>query len=763
MNFIDYLKHIAPEGETILFVRQKPTGGHHSDGAIKCVWPAYLPQKYSEKKVGAWYANTACFILDRFRDGKVSAAASYCERVAFMVLDDIGTKSNTPPLEPTWKIETSPNNFQWGYTFALDDQPTKGEFAAAIKAIAEAGYTDGGAINPVRNFRIPGSINLKPGRNNFAAVLAEFHPEREFSLPQICEAFNITPASADTASIAKVQLDDDGNDDILAWMQGRGEIVEKANAEGWVGVVCPNSVEHSDGNPMGRYHPVNRAYVCFHEHCGDWNSERFLAWVAENGGPQKRHGLRDDLMAKRMEAALSMIKPTKEYPDEAKRVIEEVERKALGRLEKAEWYKRFAYVQTDDTYFDMVERREVSRTTFNALFRHITCTSIHNNRRVEASVCFDENRQAMGAPSLVGITYAAGDDVLVARDGLVYGNRWRNARPEYKAGDVTPWLEHCRTLVPNDDELQHLLNMMAFKVQNPRIKINHAVLHGGDEGSGKDTLWAPFIWAVCGPDLRNRGLVDNDSISSSWGYHLESEVLIINELKEPDAKERRALANKLKPIIAAPPEMLSINRKGMHPYDMVNRMFVLAFSNDPVPISLASQDRRWFCIWSAAPRMDPMEAHKIWSWYRSGGFEAIGHWLQTRDVSKFNPAEPPMMTEFKANLVENGMSIAESFLVDLMRNRLDDFARGVIGSPFHTLCDRLSGRAPSGVKIPQAALLHAFKEAGWVNMGRLASSDFQTKKQIFCAPDLAQLSKSDLRRMAEPATPPDSKKFSVIK
>jgi len=155
MNFVEYLTSIAPEGETILIVRQKPTGGFHSDGAIKCVWPAMLPHKYKAKNVGAWYANTASFIVDRFQDGKVSAAASYCERVAFLVLDDIGTKSNTPTIEPTWKIETSPGNFQWGYTFALDDQPTKGEFSAAIIAIAEAGFTDAGAINPVRNFRIP--------------------------------------------------------------------------------------------------------------------------------------------------------------------------------------------------------------------------------------------------------------------------------------------------------------------------------------------------------------------------------------------------------------------------------------------------------------------------------------------------------------------------------------------------------------------------------------------------------------------------------
>jgi hypothetical protein len=382
--------------------------------------------------------------------------------------------------------------------------------------------------------------------------------------------------------------------------------------------------------------------------------------------------------------------------------------------------------------------------------------------RVEASICYDQNRQASGAKALVGITYAAGETVLVARDGDLFGNRWRDARPDVSGvvaseSKIASWLDHCRALVPEPAELEHLFDIMACKVQHPQIKINHAVLHGGDEGSGKDTMWAPFIWAVCGSHLKNRGIMDNNSINSQWGYQLESEILLINELKEPDAAARRQLANQLKPIIAAPPEMLPINRKGLHPYQMANRVFVLAFSNDPVPISLASQDRRWFCVWSAAPRMDATAAQALWAWYRKGGFEAIAAWLHARDVTKFNPAAAPAMTEFKANLVEHGMSIAESFLVEMLRNRKGEFARGVIGSPFHALCDRLAGLAPSNVKVPQAALLHALKEAGWVDCGRLKSREFDTKKHIFAAPELATiLSKSELRRALEDLPAPQT-------
>ena len=759
-EFIEYIQGLAEHGETPLLVKQKPVvrdGVHltHGDGTLKYTWPAYLPT-HTPKPGEAWYLNTGSFILDRFESGRPSASSANCEHVLVMMLDDVGTKAKTPLLDPTWIIETSPGSFQWGYAFS--DQPTKAEFTAAIKAIAAAGYTDPGATNAVRNFRIPGSVNLKPGRDGFKARMVAFHREREFTLPEICAALGVAPAEADTSRHAAFRLRDTGKDTVLDWLNDQGLVLSNVNAEGWLGVVCPNNAMHTDGQIEARYKPLDRSFCCYHGHCEDLNSRAFLGWVCDNGGPRVNPGLRDELLAEYMDKALSKMTPTDMFSDNSAKVIAEVERKELGRIEKADWYARFAYITEDDSYFDIRDRKEISRTSFNAIFRHVACQSIHNGRRVEASTCFDENRQSMNAHLLQGVTYAAGETVMVARDGDVYGNRWRDARPDVsgvRAGDVSLWLDHCAQLVPEPAELAHVLDMMAFKVQNPGVKINHAALHGGDEGCGKDSMWAPFIWAVCGPHLRNRGLIDNDGLMSQWGYQLESEILILNELKEPEAQQRRALANKLKPIIAAPPEMLVINRKGLHPYNMLNRMFVLAFTNDPVPISIPSQDRRWFCLWSSAPKMAAADADRLWDWYKAGGFQQIAAWLHARDVSQFNPAVAPPWTEFKSNLVEHGMSIAESFLVEMIRNRIGEFSRGVIGSPFYAVCDRLVASAPAGVKIPQAALLHALKEAGWLDIGRVGSAAHMTKKHIFASPDMARdHSKSDLRNMLE--TPPAS-------
>jgi hypothetical protein len=145
----------------------------------------------------------------------------------------------------------------------------------------------------------------------------------------------------------------------------------------------------------------------------------------------------------------------------------------------------------------------------------------------------------------------------------------------------------------------------------------------------------------------------------------------------------------------------------------LNRLFVLAYSNERVAINLPTEDRRWFVIWSDAGRMSSAESVGLWAWYKAGGMSRVAAWLHQRDVSAFNPGLPPMMTEAKAIMVEAGMSGAESFLVELMRARIGEFSRGVVGAPWHALCDRLQGSAPGAIKVVQGALLHALKEAGY--------------------------------------------------
>ena len=759
-KFMQFIGNLAPEEETALFIKQviHKRGGviqRHGDGTLKTLYPSMLPQDAKPRDGESWYGNTGCYLPDRFIKGKPSAAIVNCDFVLVMILDDVGTTSKQPLLPPTWIMETSPGNFQYGYAFHPDHQPTKGEYSAAITAMGKAGWTDPGANNPVRNFRIPGSVNLKEEKGGFASRLVEFHPDRLYTLKEILDAHEVVAGEPDTYAAKPVSLADDGNDTVLRWLADSQLVLSSLRPTGWVDVVCPNHDQHTDGSISAGYRPSDRAYKCLHGHCVDFDSKAFLLWVKENGGPDTQPGLREELLAATHKATLDKLQPTETFPDEVEKIKAEVARRQLGRVERSQWYNTFAYVLSDDSFFDIPHRKMISRGNFNAMFRHISCKSVHNDRRIEASIHYDENRDAHGADILSGITYSPGDGATLERDGEVYGNVWMDARPKVgtskKITDdmVQRWLDHCEVLVPEEYEREHVLDVMAWKVQNPASKINHAVLHGGDEGCGKDTMWAPFIWAVAGPHNRNRSILDNRDLTSQWGYALESEIVILNELKEGDAATRRALANQLKPIIAAPPDTITINRKGLHPYPMVNRVLVLAFSNDMVPISLPTQDRRWFAIWSRAPKMATEASDALWHWYeKKGGFETIAAWLWQRDVSRFNPSATPPETDHKRSLVEQSMSMVESRLVEMIKEGQGGFSRGWVCSPFHHIIEDLDGRM--GKPVYPSTLMHALKEAGWVDMGRLGSTDLPTKKHIWCAKALAKsYSKSDLRRLVE--------------
>jgi hypothetical protein len=236
-------------------------------------------------------------------------------------------------------------------------------------------------------------------------------------------------------------------------------------------------------------------------------------------------------------------------------------------------------------------------------------------------------------------------------------------------------------------------------------------------------------------------------MESAFNYSAESEVMIINELRPDDFKDRRALENVLKPIIAAPPEYITVNRKGLHPYDALNRVLVVAMSNFRDAIALPPDDRRWFVIWTYATHMKQADAAALWAWYAQGGYEAVAGWLMSRDVSAFNPAACPPMTEAKQIMSQQSMSGAESYILDLIVNRSGEFSKGVVGAPLQALLDRLSGGAPCKLSMP--SLTHALAEAGWIDLGRIKSRTNDTKKQMYAAPDLMDHNKSELRDMLE--------------
>jgi hypothetical protein len=448
-------------------------------------------------------------------------------------------------------------------------------------------------------------------------------------------------------------------------------------------------------------------------------------------------------------------KPTGPESEEHAQAQAAADERDPSLLEVGEWHKRFAYVVPDDGYFDVQQCVEYSRNSFNALYRHVRCHSIHASasggaRRVEAATSYDENRAAMRGRMLQGITYAPGRAVLCEHVGQVFGNKWRNARPDCVGGDPGPWLAHVERLISDPAERQHLLDAMAFKVQHPGVKINHALLIGGVPGAGKDSMIAPLLYAIGGENKTNCTSVEAAELQQVWGYFLENEVIIFNELRQSEAIDRRALENRLKPILAAPPELLTVQRKGQHPISVVNQSLVIGMTNYRDAIAIPSEDRRWWVTWTDAPRMREEDSLALWAYFKAGGLQAGAAYLRQRDVSRFNPSATPPWTDAKTIMVGSARTGAESWLVERIEKKALEFRHGYACGPWQAVVDRLQDHAPQNVRLNVPALLHALAECGWTDVGLVKTKRYGTRRHIWLSPDWRG-TKTEARDAAETA------------
>jgi P4 family phage/plasmid primase-like protien len=218
-------------------------------------------------------------------------------------LDDIGTKATAPDLEPSYKIETSSGNFQWGYrieSYELDSangEKTK-HYEACIQGLIEAGMSDPGATGCYRLLRIPGSINIKPENNGWRSRVTHWEPDRVWRLDELMSALGIEPSyskakaanttNRDTPTAIQTNI----KDVLLDWHHSKSLVIK--SGDDFQEVICPWAHEHTDGEKTAHYSPKglglnglakSRQFNCFHAHCSDRNIHDYLDHTKAQGAP----------------------------------------------------------------------------------------------------------------------------------------------------------------------------------------------------------------------------------------------------------------------------------------------------------------------------------------------------------------------------------------------------------------------------------------------------------------------------------------------
>jgi hypothetical protein len=266
-------------------------------------------------------------------------------------------------------------------------------------------------------------------------------------------------------------------------------------------------------------------------------------------------------------------------------------------------------------------------------------------------------------------------------DGVVYGNSYVPSGIKGVEGEVSRWVEHF-DVIGWGDHKEHMLDWMAYTVQYPENKINHMLILGGREGTGKDYLLYPLMKAMG----RNAKVISGDQLLSQFNgdYLMGTKLLLINETELGDHREATAISNKLKPLAAGPPDTLHVNPKGTKGFYVRNIVNALMTTNSLTPIKSNGVSRRFFGVWTELNMRDA--SHNMlpgwldywkdrWSWMMEDGVDACVHYLRQRDISKFSPFAAPPMTEFLEEIMQQSKSATEQTIEAFIEHKVGAFAQ----------------------------------------------------------------------------------------
>lgn len=219
--------------------------------------------------------------------------------------------------------------------------------------------------------------------------------------------------------------------------------------------------------------------------------------------------------------------------------------------------------------------------------------------------------------------------------------------------EVVPreWLNHLVRLYPDEVEREHFLDYAAHMLQKPEEKCNHAVVLSGRSGIGKDTLLAPLRWGV---GHANSAEIGPDEVVSAYNAWAKTVMLVVNEVRPAaDGHMASTFYNKLKPLIAAPPDYLLINPKYGKTFDAKNCCRVFLTTNHLLSMHIPEEDRRMFVMNSPLMAPPPQETFtQLYGWLQNGGRENVVAWLRGRDLSNFDAGAPPPMTAGKQQVID---------------------------------------------------------------------------------------------------------------
>jgi hypothetical protein len=258
------------------------------------------------------------------------------------------------------------------------------------------------------------------------------------------------------------------------------------------------------------------------------------------------------------------------------------------------------------------------------------------------------------------------DGGWIERQDVTCFNFYRPSRLELgDANRAGPWIDHIHTIFSPEDA-RYCTHWLAHRVQRPQEKINHALVLGGAQGIGKDTLLEPVKHAV-GP--WNFHEVSPAHLLGRFNGFVKSVILRVNEARDLGEVNRFSFYDHTKIYTAAPPDVLRVDEKHLREHYVFNCLgFIITSNHKTDGIYLPADDRRHYVAWSHRTKeeFEPEYWNLLWGWYQNGGSGHVAAYLTELDLSGFDAKAPPPKTAAFWDIVAANNAPEDAELADLL-------------------------------------------------------------------------------------------------
>ena len=327
-----------------------------------------------------------------------------------------------------------------------------------------------------------------------------------------------------------------------------------------------------------------------------------------------------------------------------------------------DFVKRIAYMMKQKKYYDLEDKEmydgESVDVKYAKHFKDDKYTPLkHWKMHPDSKVCVD-------------FTYKPNDPnrfVNVDKKLMINVYEKNDLQPDSKVDTDVFWalLKH---IMPHDECREHFLDWYAFPLQNPGVKIRHAIIMQSDEFQlGKGSLFDLHRDMLGNHNTRKIELAE--ALDKGKNYLLNYQTVLIDEAKSSGSwSEKAQLINTLKTIITEGSIGVRQLYKEYSEQDTCTNYWINTNYKDAFP--LPKNEVRYFVYFSPAKRNEKMleQFHKE----RLNDNLAAGVMaeLLDRNLSKFNPLAPAPYTEYRNQM--SGM--ADRPLNDFIR---EQFEQGV--------------------------------------------------------------------------------------